>query len=148
MTEAKKRNGWWKQVAKYAVGGATAFAAAYAALRPEEVARRALYQIQESHRDLSTKVVNLQRWARSNRDRSKSAEATCKADVKSLSQFVAGFLEGQQSSSRRPARNKEESHIKDLIKALAAKAPVRTKSKALPKLAPPVKYEQIKKGGF
>ena len=151
--EAVKSNRWWKQGIKYAVWAATVAGAAYAALRPEEVARQAIVEVKSSHTLLSKDVRRLQRWAQSNRERAKTAEDNCKADVSALTSFVTGYLmglskmNGNTRRGRQPVETVTPQSIKALVKALGkqkVRSSVKQGGSKLPKLVPPAPYQQLK----
>lgn len=145
-----KKNGLAKQIAKYSIAIAVAAVATYSALKPEEVARQAISQVQVSHKSLSDEVKKLQKWVQWNRiqtgkaaDRSLHAEEACKAEVKTLTKFVTGYLMGLQNRQGRGAvRGGGSVEVKALVKALGRNGPMQTAQKAskpagLPKLRPP-----------
>jgi len=137
---------WAARITKISIAATTAAVATYAAVRPEEVARRAITRIEVSHQEMTTKVAEIQKWSRHNRSRSKYAVESCKAEVSALTSFVTGYLMGlsKSTSGRRSPIKVAPASIKSLVDTLGKQKIKSSKAEdSLPKLAPPSPVQQI-----
>ena len=157
------KNGLAKKIAKNATAVAVAAVAVYGAVRPEEKAREAVIQVMISHKELSKRVEELQKWAQFNRIKAEKAVTSCEAasaeakgQADALTSFVTGYLMGRQEkqAARRRVGNGERAvaapkEVRALVKALGRKRstkprrPAQTEAK-LPKLSRPRPLEQRK----
>ena len=139
---------WLGRVTKYSMGIAVALVATYAALRPEEVARRAVTRIEVSHHELSNKVVDVQKWVRANQISSKEAVESCKAEVAALTSFVTGYLmglnKGSGTNNKRSNIDVDSSSIKSLVDTLGGQSVKSTsQTTILPKLNRPSSVQHL-----
>lgn len=145
MTDVAKV--WVGKITKYSVGLATAAIATYAAVRPEEQARLAVVRVEVSHRELSSKVVEVQKWARFNEALAKEAKIKCRSDVAALTSFVTGFMMGMNntgSNKRNSSASVDSEEVKSLIRALGEhKTQPLIPKTTLPKLAPPSSVKHL-----